>query len=321
MNKTALVTGITGQDGAYLAELLINKGYKVIGLVRSYSHGNVTGLEYLGIVDNVEIVECDLMDITHVMKIIKEYEPSEIYNLAAQSSVSLSFTQPIGTINFNITSVLNILEAIRITNPDCRFYQATSSEVFGHATLPIKETSRINPISPYSISKASAHWITKNYRESYGLFCCSGFLFNHESYLRSDNFFVKKVILQAIKIYKGEAKTLEVGNIDIKRDFGWAPKYVEAMYLMLQHDTADDFLICSNKSVSLRSIIEYIFDYLNIPLHHLKINEKLFRPTEIADMYGDNIKARNELGWIYEMSFFDVLKILIEEEIRNDKKK
>jgi GDPmannose 4,6-dehydratase len=314
MNNVALITGITGQDGAYLADLLIKKGYKVIGLVRSYSHGNVKGLEYLGIKDKVQIVECDLTDFIQVISTVKEYAPSEIYNLAAQSSVSLSFRQPIGTIQFNIISVLNILETIRMLNPACKFYQASSSEVFGQAVLPISENSAINPISPYSISKASAHWITKNYRDSYGLFSCSGFLFNHESYLRSDNFFVKKVILQAIKIKNGQATTLEVGNIDIKRDFGWAPKYVVAMYLMMQQNVPDDYLICSNHSVSLRSIIEYVFDYLQISMNCLVINESLFRPTEIPDIYGDNRKAKEELGWEYDLSFYDVIKILIDEE-------
>ncbi len=319
MIKVAIITGITGQDGAYLAQLLHSKGYRVIGLIRSYSHINFKGLEYLKLKDKVELLECDLADLSQVMSIIKEYNPNEIYNLAAQSSVSLSFRQPIGTIQFNILSVLNLLEAIRMLNTECRFYQASSSEVFGEAKLPIKETSGINPISPYSISKASAHWITKNYRDSYGLFSCSGFLFNHESYLRSDNFFIKKVILQAIKIKNGEAETLEVGNIDIKRDFGWAPKYVEAMYLMLQQPHADDYLICSNHSVSLRSIIEYVFNYLNISLDRLVINEKYFRPTEIIDIYGDNTKAKAKLGWEYEMSFYDVLTILINEEIENGK--
>jgi GDPmannose 4,6-dehydratase len=317
MQKTAIITGITGQDGAYLAQLLVTKGYKVIGLVRSYSHFNIKGLEYLKIEEAVQIVECDLTDLSQVLAIVKEHIPDEIYNLAAQSSVSLSFKQPIGTIHFNVISVLNLLEAIRIVAPTSKFYQASSSEVFGEAMLPIKETSYINPISPYSISKASAHWITKNYRESYGIFSCSGFLFNHESYLRSENFFIKKVILQAIKIKKGEAAVLKVGNIDISRDFGWAPKYVEAMYLMLQQVTPDDYLICSNHSITLRSVIEYVFDYLKIPLSCLVIDENLFRPTEIPDIYGDNSKAKIQLGWQYDISFYDVLKILIEEELAN----
>jgi GDPmannose 4,6-dehydratase len=317
MQKTAIITGITGQDGAYLAELLLKMQYRVIGLVRSYSHFNIKGLQYLNITDKVEIIECDLTDLSQVMATIKEYSPNEIYNLAAQSSVSLSFKQPIGTIHFNVVSVLNLLEAIRMIQPFCKFYQASSSEVFGEAELPIKETSYINPISPYSISKASAHWITKNYRESYGLFSCSGFLFNHESYLRSENFFIKKVIQQSLKIKNGLATTLEVGNIDIKRDFGWAPKYVEAMYLMLQQEKPNDFLICSNVSVSLRAIIEYTFKYLCIPMAALEVNSNLFRPTEISDIYGSNLKAKTILGWQYDYSFFDILKILIDEEIAN----
>ncbi|HKG08684.1 MAG TPA: GDP-mannose 4,6-dehydratase [Pedobacter sp.] len=316
--KTAIITGITGQDGAYLAALLNEKGYRVIGLVRSYHTINTKGLKYLGIDEQIELVECDLADLSQVLATIKHYDPLEIYNLAAQSSVSLSFKQPIGTIQYNVVSVLNMLEAIRMINPLIKFYQASSSEVFGDSELPIKETTYINPISPYSISKASAHWITKNYRDSYGLFSCSGFLFNHESYLRSDNFFVKKVILQSIKIKKGLAKTLEVGNIDIKRDFGWAPKYVEAMYLMLQQDSPEDFLICSNQSVTLRSVIEYVFNYLGVGMECLIIDEKLFRPTEILDIYGDNTKAREKLGWTYDTSFFDVLKILIDEELANE---
>ena len=317
MRKTAIITGITGQDGAYLAALLLSKHYRVVGLVRSASHANSKGLIYLGILDKVEYMECDLTDLSQLLNIISEVKPDEIYNLAAQSSVSQSFKQPIGTIQYNIISVLNILEAIRMLKPDCRFYQASSSEVFGDAELPIRETSYINPISPYSISKATAHWITKNYRDSYGLYSCSGFLFNHESYLRSENFFVKKVILQAIKIKKGEATCLEVGNIDIKRDFGWSPKYVEAMYLMLQQEEPEDFLICSNVSVTLRSVIEFIFDYLGVSMECLVINESFFRPTEISDIYGDNTKAKEKLGWNYDLSFFDVLKILIDEELKN----
>lgn len=318
-SKVAIITGITGQDGAYLAALLNEKGYKIVGLVRSYHTINIKGLKYLGIDDQVELMECDLADLSQVLATIKHYDPAEIYNLAAQSSVSLSFKQPIGTIQYNVVSVLNILEAIRMINPEIRFYQASSSEVFGDSELPIRETTYINPISPYSISKASAHWITKNYRDSYGLFSCSGFLFNHESYLRSDNFFVKKVISQAVKISRGLAENLKVGNIDIKRDFGWAPKYVEAMYLMLQQDQPDDYLICSNRSITLRSVIEYVFKHLDIPMDALIIDQAFFRPTEILDIYGDNSKAKEKLGWDYNLTFFDVLKILIDEELVDGK--
>lgn len=317
MSNVALITGITGQDGAFLSDLLIQKNYQVTGLVRSYTQTSKKGLELLGIADKVQILECDLTDLSQVISIINEVQPSEIYNLAAQSSVFLSFKQPIGTISFNIISVLNLLEAIRLIKPDTKFYQATSSEIFGSScALPIDENSAISPISPYSISKASAYWITKNYRESYDLFSCSGILFNHESFLRSENFFVKKVIREAIKIKNGQAEFLEVGNVDIKRDFGWAPKYVESMYLMLQQEKPDDFVICSNKSISLRSIIEYVFSYLDVPFDRIVVSEKLYRPTEIADIYGDNTKARKILGWNYDLSFYDVLEILVDEEIR-----
>lgn len=310
---TAIITGITGQDGAYLAQLLISKGYRVIGLVRSYGKFDFKGLKYLKIEDNVEICECDLTDLSQVIAILKEHLPDEIYNLAAQSSVSLSFKQPIGTIQFNVISVLNILEAIRILGVDCKFYQASSSEIFGNAELPINENTPINPINPYSISKATGHLITKTYRKAYGIFCCCGILFNHESFLRSNNFFVKKVILEAINIMEGKASYLRVGNIDIKRDFGWAPKYVVAMYLMLQQSKPDDYVICSNHSVSLRSIIEYVFNHFSIPLDKVIVDEKLYRPTEINDIYGDNTKARRQLNWNYNQSFFDILDILIEE--------
>ena len=314
---TAIITGVTGQDGAYLSKFLLEKGYRVIGLVRSYRNFNNRGLKYLNIQNEVEIVGCDLTDLSQIVSIIKESEPSEIYNLAAQSSVSMSFKQPIGTIQFNISSVLNILEAIRILESDTKFYQASSSEIFGSTELPIKESTIINPISPYGISKAAAHWITKNYREAYGIFGCCGILFNHESFLRSNNFFVKKVITEAIRIRNGTAFYLKVGNIDVKRDFGWAPKYVEAMYSMLQQSKPDDYIICSNISVSLRTIIEYTFNYLNIPMDKLIIDEKLYRPTEIADIYGDNKKARQELNWSYELPFQEVLKMLIDEELAN----
>ncbi len=318
MPEIAVVTGITGQDGAYLTDLLLRHDYKVIGLVRSYSNLNKRGLDFLGLADKIQIIECDLTDLSQVISIINDTQPGEIYNLAAQSSVSLSFKQPIGTITFNILSVLNLLEAIRLVKPDVRFYQASTGEIFGAAaSLPIRETTAIAPISAYAISKASAFWIIKNYRESYGLFAGSGLLFNHESFLRSENFFVKKVIREAIRISRGKAEFLEVGNIDIKRDFGWAPRYVEAMHLILQQPFPGDFVICSGRSVSLRSIIEFVFDYLDVSLDRLIINEKLYRPTEINDIYGDNSKAREILGWNYDLSFYDVLKTLIDEEIKS----
>lgn len=317
MKKKALITGITGQDGAYLSEYLIKQNYLVTGLVRGYNNINKYGLSYLGIADKVKLRECDLSDIYQVITIIKDTQPDEIYNLAAQSSVALSFEQPMGTISYNVFSVLNLLEAIKLMKPDTRFYQASSSEIFGVSErLPLHENDVINPVSPYSISKATGHWITKNYRDAYSMYSCSGFLFNHESFLRRENFFIKKVITEGLRIKEGKADVLEVGNIDVKRDFGWAPRYVEAMHLMLQQERPDDFFICSGTSVSLRSIIEFVFDRLQIPVDRIVINQEYYRPTDIQDMYGDNTKAKTQLGWQYDMSFYDVLDILIDEEIR-----
>ena len=316
--KTAIITGITGQDGSYLSKLLLDKNYKVIGLVRGIAHANTTGLSYLGINDDIVLEECDLLDITKIIKLLNQYQPTEIYNLAAQSSVSVSFSQPIGTLQFNITSVLNVLEAIRIVDPSIKFYQASSSEMYGRVLdLPITEKTTFHPLSPYAISKATAHWVTVNYREAYGLFACCGVLFNHESFLRTGNFFIKKVIHDCIAIYYKQKEYLEVGNIHIKRDFGYAPKYVEAMWLMLQQPNADDYLICSGKSVSLESIILHIFDRFKIPFDRLLIKESLFRPTEIADNYGVADKAKEILNWAYNYDFYTVLDLIIEEELTN----
>ena len=316
--KTAIISGITGQDGAYLSRLLLQKGYKIIGLTRSYNNINKNNLDYLKLADKIIIEECDLLDFSSIIKILSKYQPNEFYNLAAQSSVGLSFEQPIGTINYNINSVLNIVESIRLLKIDTRFYQASSSEMFGRVNnLPISDNTPLHPLSPYAISKASSYWTIINYRESYNIFGVNGILFNHESYLRSPNFFVKKVITTAIDIKKGKKSQLNVGNIDIKRDFGYAPDYVEAMWLSLQANNADDYFICSGLSVGLKEIVYYIFDYLNLPKSKIIQNEALVRPTEITDIYGDNSKAKLKLGWKYEKSFFDVLKLLIQEETEN----
>ena len=321
MPKTAFITGITGQDGAYLSQLLLEKGYTLVGLIRSVSHANTGNLAYLGIEKQIIFEECDLLDITKIIKLLHQYQPTEIYNLAAQSSVSVSFSQPIGTLQFNITSVLNILEAIRLVNSQIKFYQASSSEMYGRVLdLPITEKTAFHPLSPYAISKATAHWTTVNYREAYGLFACCGVLFNHESYLRSGNFFVKKIVKDCISIYYKEKEFLEVGNIDLKRDFGYAPKYVEAMWLMLQQPIADDYLICSGASVSLRSIILHAFNRFKISEDRLLIKENLFRPTEIIDNYGIADKAKKQLNWVYNTDFYTILDLLIDEELKNWKK-
>jgi GDPmannose 4,6-dehydratase len=312
--KTALVTGITGQDGAYLAKLLLEKEYAVIGITRSYLP-NISNLKYLNIHDKVTLEECDLGDLPSVLRILNKYKPSEIYNLAAQSSVGHSFQQPIATIQFNVNSVLNLLESIRIVNSKIKFYQASSSEMFGKVErLPVTLSTPMHPLSPYAISKASNHWTVVNFRESFGLFACNGVLFNHESFLRTNNFFVKKIITESLKIKAGLADQLNVGNIDVKRDFGFAPRYVKAMWLMLQQDKPKDFIICSGKSISLRRIIEHVFRTLGIPMSKLKIDRSLYRPTDIVDIYGDNLDAKTILKWYYDYEFREVVDLLIKEE-------
>lgn len=312
----AIITGITGQDGAYLANLLLSKGYRVIGVTRSNHSLNKSKLDYLKIDSEVEIYECDLSDLSSVINMFSIYKPKEVYNLAAQSSVGLSFSQPIGTLQFNIVSVLNLLETIRLVSSETRFYQASSSEMYGKVqNLPVKISTPMHPLSPYAISKCTAHWIVVNYRESYNLFACNGVLFNHESFLRTNNFFVKKVISSSVLNQNNADWVLEVGNIDVKRDFGYSPKYVEAMWLLLQQEAPKDFIICSGISISLREIIEYVFNKLSIPLDRLKISKELYRPAEINDIYGDNTDAKDILKWEYNMSFYEVLDKLIKEEI------
>jgi GDPmannose 4,6-dehydratase len=314
--KTAVITGVSGQDGAYLAEFLLGKGYKVVGTVRSYRGATINNFEYLSIEKKVILEEVDLLDMANVIRIIQKYSPDEIYNLAAQSSVGLSFEQPLGTFSFNTASVNNLLEAIRLFSPRTKLYQASSSEMYGAVKrMPITLETPMHPISPYGVSKMASYFMITTYRESYKLFVCNGVLFNHESFLRSNNFFVKKVIRSAIKIKKKALDKLVVGNLNVKRDFGYAPKYVEAMWQMLQSDTPDDFIICSGKSVLLRDIVEYVFDKLELDKSLIVEDKSLFRPNEIDDIYGDNSKSVNILKWEYDYSFFDVLDLLIEKEL------
>lgn len=315
--KKALITGITGQDGAYLAKLLIQKGYKVYGSLRDCSVSKTKGLEYLGIQDDVQLITVDLLNYQEVETLIKEIKPTEIYNLAAQSSVAASFKNPNETLQFNVQSVLNLLEAIRTVNKDIHMYQASSSEMFGKVDkLPINEKTQLNPLSPYAASKAAAHLLVENYRVHYGLFVVSGILFNHESYLRGENFFMKKIIRDSILVSEGKKEVLSVGNIEVRRDFGYGPKYVEAMWKMLQNDKPKDYIICSGESVLLKDIVLYVFNKFNIPESKLVVDPQFYRPNDIEDIYGDSSKTKEELGWDYDMSFYDVLDILIDEELK-----
>ena len=317
--KIAIITGINGQDGSYLAQFLLRKNYKVIGVVRSHLT-SLKNLQHLNIKNKVNFVQSDLSSLLSVKSLIKKYHPDEIYNLSAQSSVSVSFKKPVETISYNTTSVLNILEAIRVADIKIKFYQASSSDMFGNIDdLPITINTQMKPISPYAVSKASSHWSVVCYRESYSLFAVSGILFNHESELRDERFFIKKVISESVDISLGLKDKLYVGNIDIKRDFGYAPKYVEAMWLMMQQEVPKDYVICSGESIKLRSIIEYVFNILSIPKNKILVDESLYRPAEIKDIYGDNTAAKKELSWNYSVNFFDILKGLIEIEIETRK--
>lgn len=317
--KTAMITGITGQDGAYLTKFLLNRGYDIIGPIRNNSRTNMKNLRYLRINDKINFIKIDLLNLSNIVRIIEKNEIDEIYNLAAQSSVGLSFNQPIETLEFNIVSTAKLLEAMRITNPKIKYYQASSSEMFGNVkkeNLPINENFLLHPISPYGISKAASHWITINYREAHKLFAVCGISFNHESVLRNKNFVTKKIINSAVKISLGLADELRLGNIKVYRDWGYAPKYVEAMWLMLQKDIPDDFIISSGEVHSLEEFVIGVFEKLNLNVDKfVKIDESLYRPNDLEINYGDNSKAKNKLNWKYDMSFDQLIYKLVDDEI------
>ncbi|AFH50167.1 GDP-D-mannose dehydratase [Ignavibacterium album JCM 16511] len=318
--KVAIITGITGQDGAYLSKFLLEKGYKVVGITRSINSSNLEGLDFLNILNEVELIEANVFDLSNIIRILEKYKPDEFYNLAAQSSVGLSFEQPIGTLEYNIISVANILEAIRIVGKGIKVYQSSSSEMFGNVPkyiLPIEENFIIRPASPYAISKAAAHWISVNYREAYQIFVSSGILFNHESVLRRPNFVTKKIISGAIKIKAGKLDKLKLGNIAIKRDWGYAPNYVEAMWKMLNVKKPDDYIISTGEAHSLEEFVDKTFKYLNLDHNKFVITDtKLLRPVDLEIIYGNPTKAKTELGWNYQMSFDELITRLIEDEYR-----
>lgn len=316
--KVALITGITGQDGSLLSQFLLEKEYEVYGLVRDDTHPNLFNLKYLNIINHVKLIKANLLDLSFITRTISDLQPDEVYNLAAQSSVGLSFKLPTWTIEFNIKSTSILLDAIRNTNSGSKFYQASSSEMFGNVIekdLPITEETILHPVSPYGISKAASHWIAVNYRETYGLFVCCGILFNHESVLRGPNFVTSKIINSAIRISEGHHNILELGNINIYRDWGYAPDFVKGMWLMLQNDTAGDYILCSGEVHSLKGFAEEVFSILNLDINkYLKINNELYRPLELKKIYGDNSKARNVLGWKYDISFQDLIINLIKDK-------
>ena len=321
MKKKALITGISGQDGAYLSKLLIEKDYEVLGITRINNNFNNFGLSYLGIQNLVAVEELDILDQSKLINLINKFEPTEIYHLASQSSVSNSELMPNQTIVFNITSTLNLLEAIRNNNKNIKLLNASSSEIFGqNTTLPIIESNSFNPQNIYAISKCTSHRLVDYYRINYNTFSSNAILFNHESYLRKENFFIKKIIRGAINLKLKKINFLEIGDLSIKRDFGYAPEYVYAMWLIIQSSLSKNYIVSSGKSYSLESIVNFVFDKLKISKDLIKRSENLIRKNEIKDIYGDNSKIKNELNWKPTTNFFEILEKLIAEELLTKQK-
>ena len=318
--RTALITGVTGQDGSYLAELLLAKRYRVVGMVRRSSSENFERISHM--VDQVELRQADLLDQLSLVNLVQEVEPDEVYNLAAQSFVPTSFSQPLLTSEFTALGVTRMLEAIRLVNPKIRFYQASSSEMFGRVrATPQNELTPFHPRSPYGVAKLYAHWITVNYRESYGMFACSGILFNHESPRRGREFVTRKIAEGAARISLGQAKDLELGNVDAKRDWGYAPEYVEAMWRMLQQDEPDDFVVGTGRHHTPRDFCELAFARVGLDYReHVRTDPKLLRPAEVDTLLADPTKARERLGWEARTSFGELVELMVDAELERGRK-
>ncbi len=313
----ALICGISGQDGAYLAQLLLNKNYSVCGTSRDAESSTFRNLDILGIKEKVELESMALNDFRSVLQVIVKCEPDEIYNLAGQSSVSLSFAQPVETLDSIATGTLNILEAIRFTGKKIKFYNASSSECFGDiGDCPADENTPFRPRSPYAVAKSTAFWEVANYREAYNIFACSGILFNHESPLRSQRFVTQKIVQTVYNIAQKKATKLELGNIDIKRDWGWAQEYVEAMYLMLQQPQPDDYVIATGASYSLQDFVAQAFNYFNLDWRdYVNSNPQFLRPTDLSISKGNPAKAEKLLGWKARYQMPDVVRMMLEAKL------
>lgn len=316
---TCLITGVTGQDGAYLSQFLLEKGYRVIGMRRRSASSDVLGerLRWLGILDKVELVDADLMDLSSLVRLNRTYQPDEIYNLAAQSFVAASWNQPILTGQVTGIGAANMLEAARIEQPRARFYQASSSEMFGRIQEPRQnETTPFYPRSPYAVAKLYAHWTTINHRESFGMHATSGILFNHESPLRGIEFVTRKVSDGVARIKLGLARELALGNIDAKRDWGHARDYVRAMWLMLQQDTADDYVVATGRTTSIRELCRIAFTHAGLNYEdHVVIREALKRPAEVDFLLGDASKARCKLGWSPTIALEELIAEMVEADM------
>ena len=337
--KKAVITGITGQDGAYLAELLLGKGYDVIGAYRRTSSVNFWRLEELGVADhpNLTLVEYDLTDLSASIRLLQDSAITEVYNLAAQSFVGVSFEQPVTTAEITGIGPLNLLEAIRIVNPKIRFYQASTSEMFGKVqAVPQVEDTPFYPRSPYGVAKLYAHWITVNYRESYGIFGASGILFNHESPLRGREFVTRKITDAAARIQLGKLDVLELGNIDAKRDWGFAKEYVEGMWRMLQADEPDTYVLATNRTETVRDFVSLAFKATGVGIEWkgsaenetghcatsgktlVRINPKFYRPTEVELLIGNPAKAKSKLGWAPDTTLEALCQMMVEADVRRN---
>lgn len=317
--KTALICGVSGQDGAYLAKLLLDKGYNVCGTSRDAQASSFRNLVRLGIRDQVKLESMSLTDFRSVLQVLTKVKPDEVYNLAGQTSVGLSFQLPVETLESIATGTLNLLEAIRFLEQPIRFYNAGSSECFGNTYgEPADEDTPFRPRSPYGAAKAAAFWEVANYREAYGLYACSGILFNHESPLRPERFVTQKIVSAACRIAAGNKEMLRLGNIEIARDWGWAPDYVEAMWKMLQQSQPDDYVIATGQAYTLQSFVEKVFETVKLDWNeHVIIDESLFRPTEIAKSQGNPLKALENLGWKAQYEMPDMARMMVEVRIRS----
>jgi GDPmannose 4,6-dehydratase len=315
--KRALIIGVSGQDGSYLAQFLLQKGYKVTGASRDAMLSSFSNLRHLGVLGEVELESVSLNDFRSVLQVLKKCQPDEVYNLAGQSSVGLSFEMPVETFESISVGVLNLLEAIRFLERPTRLYNASSSECFGNTEgHPATESTSFQPRSPYAVAKAAAFWQVANHREAYGMYACSGLLFNHESPLRPDRFVTRKIVKTACRIAAGKEKKLRLGSLSVQRDWGWAPEYVEAMWMMLQQDLADDYIIATGQTSSLQDFVKETFDRLGMDWHeYVEHNPDLIRPTDIQISLAKPEKAHRQLGWKARYAMRDVVRLMVEEEL------
>lgn len=318
MTKSALITGITGQDGAYLSRLLLDKGYRVHGVLARRSTDTLWRLRHMGVVDDVILFDGDITDLSSMIRIVEQSQPTEIYNLAAQSFVGTSWSQPLLTGMVTGVGAVNLLEAMRIVDPKARFYQASTSEMFGKIREPMQsETTPFYPRSPYGCAKLYAHWMTINHRESFGLHASSGILFNHESPLRGIEFVTRKVTDAAARIKQGRQKELKLGNIDAKRDWGFAGDFVQAMWLMLQQETGDDYVVATGRSATVREMCRIAFSHVGLNYEdHVRIDPALLRPAEVEVLLGNPAKAREKLGWAASTTLEELIAMMVDADMQ-----